>query len=328
MFRSMPDWIGIPSSVGYGTDSLTQDFKPKKVYYAMKDLFDSWRAKGNAVTDANGKVSFKGLGGTYSIGVTTAEGLLQTFEMHLGPESRVVTVILDGAKAVKELQQLVLDALKRLDWSKRVGMILDYNSYNSRLNEARSALAKGDYGKARSIAEAILETTAISIDGNPDDWRGIKPIATLPQGGVKFNAPGIDIKALYGMRDDKYLYMMVEVYDPPITLQPGGIDTGGIANPMFNFIIKTDTSEDWHYCVATYLPYTGQMDVYDSTGGVRLLATLYTVAYSQVLELKVPLALLDNPSRISVSAYVTALAEDGERKGAKAFDDYVQEIGP
>ena len=317
------DCIGIPSCFAIGMDFLNKDYEPKQVYYDLQALFDSWKAKGSAATDAYGKASFKGLGGTYSIGVTTAEGLLQTFETHLGPESKVVTVRLDRAKAIADLQHLVTEAQKGIDWSQNLGRQLDYINLRSRLAEARNAMAVGDYGSARIITELIVDAITIKIDGNPDDWKGIPPIATAPPGGVAVDAPGIDLKALYGMRDDQFLYLMVEVYDPPITLQPGGI-LGGIYFPRFIFFLNADTEEQ--YGLGIYLPYTGQMDV-TSMSRSQVFATLYTLAYGNVLELRVPLALLDNPSRLSVCAFVTA-AEDGEEKGAKAFECYVDVLSP
>jgi hypothetical protein len=133
----------------------------------------------------------------------------------------------------------------------------------------------------------------------------------------------VDLKALYGMIDDEYLYLMVEVYDPPISLQPGGI-IGGVSYPLFSFDLKTDTEEQ--YGLGTYLPYHGQIDVGFSSSG-EIFATLYTLRYGEVLEFRVPLALLDNPSRISVVGFVMA-AEDGQQKGAKAFENYVEVMHP
>jgi len=319
------DCVGIDPlfCVGIGTDFLTYDYKRKQVYYALTDLFDSWRARGSAVTDADGKVSFDGFGGTYAIGVTTADGLLQTFETHLGPESKVVTVKLDPTKAIADLQQLLAEAQRGIDWSQKLGRQLDFSSLRTQLAEARSAMAVGDYGSARTKTELILDAITIKIDGNPDDWKGIPPIATDSPGGVLVNAPGIDLKALYGMRDDQFLYLMVEVYDPPITLQPGGIDTGGISWPQFLFDLQTGQGRRHH--LRTYLPYTGQMDVYRLSEPVQLLGTLYSIAYGNVLELRVPLELLDNPSHVSVCAFVMA-AEDGEGKVAKAFPLCVEVI--
>lgn len=317
------DCSGNPACFGIGADFLTKDYQRKQVYYAIKDLFDSWRARGSADTDAHGKASFDGLGGTYTIGVTTAEGLLQTFEAHLGPESKGVTVKLDRAKAIADLQHLVAEAQKAVDWSQQLGRQLDYTNLCAQLAGARSALAVGDYGGARATAELILDAITITIDGNAGDWKGIPPIATDSPGGVQVDAPGIDLKALYGMTDDEYLYLMVEVYDPPITLQPGAV-IGYISYPWFVFFFNADTEEQ--YGLNTYLPYNGQADVTLMSRG-QVLATFYTVGYGTVLELQVPLAILDDPSRVSVCGFVMA-AEDGETKGAKPFECYVPVLHP
>ena len=53
---------------------------------------------------------------------------------------------------------------------------------------------------------------SIEVDGNPEDWQGIKPIAIDKKGDNKVNVPGTDIKSLYVARDDKKLYVMVETY--------------------------------------------------------------------------------------------------------------------
>jgi hypothetical protein len=94
-----PEWgLKLYAGTMIGTDFLTQDNKPKQVYYAMKQLFDSWAAQGSATTDAHGEVSLKGFSGNYSIRVTTREGLLHTFETHLDHGSNVVTLTLDRSK--------------------------------------------------------------------------------------------------------------------------------------------------------------------------------------------------------------------------------------
>jgi GH35 family endo-1,4-beta-xylanase len=320
-----PEWgQSLYDGTFIGTDYLTQDYKPKLVYYAMRDLFDSWAVQGSVVSDDSGKVNFRGMNGSYSITVTTPDGLSQTFGTHLGSESKLVTVIVDRTKAVEELQTLVVEAQKGLDLFEQAGRTLDYNSLRAQLEEARSAMADGNYAKARTLAQQILDAIVIEIDGNPDDWKGIKPIATAPPGGVDINAPGTDLKALYGICDDKNLYLMVEVYDPPVSLQHGSIK-GGIGYPQFLFNLKTDRDEQHH--LRAYLLYGGQMDVYLLTNPAQVLATLYTVAYGKVLELKVPLASLDNPSRLSVFAFVMAI-EDGNEKSVKNFQDYGQAIHP
>ena len=318
MFRDMPDTFpGSPrEGTGDGTDSLTNDYQPKQVFYAMKDLIASWRAGGTALTDVDGKVKFNGLGGTYSIWVTTADGLVQTFETHLGPEPKVTTLKLDRTMAITDLQNLVAQAQRMVDWSQGLDRTFDYASLNSQISQAVSSMSLGKFGEANTTAQNILDTLAIRIDGNPEDWSGIQPIIMAAQGGETVNTPGIDLKALYGISDGQYLYLMLEVYDPPITLQPGGI-IGSVSYPQFLFDLKTDRGQQ--YELRTYLPYSGQMDVYHLSEPTQLLGTLYSLAHGNVLELKAPLELLDNPSHVSVCGFVMAV-QNGEEKGVKVFD--------
>jgi len=50
----------------------------------------------------------------------------------------------------------------------------------------------------------------IIVDGKGDDWQGFRPLITDPQGDTKDK---LDIKALYGFTDDKFLYLMAEFYE-------------------------------------------------------------------------------------------------------------------
>ncbi len=325
--QGVTDCVGIPGCYSIGADFLNQDYERKPVYYALRDLFDSWRGQGSAETDPDGKVSFAGLAGDYTIGVTTTGGLLQTFAAHLGPGSGLVTVTLDADKALGDLQSLMAEAQQAVDWSRGLGRELDYSSLRSRLAQARSALSEGDYGRARAAALWILDAVALRIDGDPADWLGIPPMATLPPGGVQVDAPGLDLKAVYGMTDEEYLYLMLEVYDPPIRMQPDGIDPGDVRYPIFGFILKVDGAADPTHSAGTYLPYGGQIELYEAAGGGRILACLYSMAYGQALELKIPIALLGNVSRIGVVPYVVA-EKDGVQVGAKGFYDYADVLHP
>ncbi len=327
MFRSFPDnppqenglplgdCMGIPSCVMRGTDSLTQDFQPKQVYYAMQDLIASWKTNGSGVTNGLGETSFSGIGGTYAIEVTTPDGLFQSFERELTQAAGVVTLTLDGSLAIQGIQQRLAQAQKELDGSAQLGRLLDYTQLRSQLAAARSALSGGDYTSARSLTDQVLAATAITIDGSGVDWQGIAPILTAPPGGVQVNAAGLDLKALYGMVDDQFLYLLLEVYDPPITLQPG--EEGGLHYPHFNFNLATVSGEE--YALGTYLPYHGQINLYHTSEPFQFIGTYYWIAYHNTLELKLPLRLIGNPARVSVCGYVVAL-ENGAPKGAKAFD--------
>jgi hypothetical protein len=68
------------------------------------------------------------------------------------------------------------------------------------------------------------------------------------------------------------------------------------------------------------------MDVYNLQTG-QILSTLYSVAHAQVLELKVPLALLDSPGSLSVHAFVMA-QNNGQEQVIKGFQGDAQVICP
>jgi len=318
------DCMGNSSCVSRGVGSITEDFQPKPVFYAMQDLIASWKTNGSAVTDASGKVTFSGLGGTYSIEVTAQDGLFQKFERQLNQETNVVTITLDSPQAILDIQQLLAEAQMEVNWSAQLGRLLDYDQLRSQLAAARSAMSGGEYASARSLADQVLEATAIKIDGSAADWAGIAPILTTPSGGVTVNAPGIDLKALYGMVDDQYLYLLVEVYDPPIILQPEAVN-GNFWYPQFLFNLMTGPDDGYHLRI--YLPYHGQINVYHITEPSHFIGTYYSVAYDQALELKIPLALIGNPSEIAACGFVMA-AENNAEKVAKAFDGCGEVLHP
>ena len=318
------DCIGDPSCVFRGISAITEDGQPKPVFYAMQDLIASWKANGSGVTDAEGEVSFNGLGGTYTIEVTAPNGLKQSYTSHFFQGSTVETIRLDASEALQDLQQRLGEAQKKVDWSSQLGRLMDYPLLRAQLAQARSALANSNYAGASSLTDQVLEATAITIDGSADDWQGIAPILTAPQGGVQVNAPGIDLKALYGMRDDEYLYLLIEVYDPPIVLQPGQ-DNAGNRYPGFTFDLFNGSGEKYAFGVNT--PYRGQIDLFRVTDPFHFIGTYYSIAYHNTLELKIPLALIDNPSQVSACSFVMAM-ENGAGKLAKAFDGCAWVIHP
>lgn len=310
------DCTGAIACIGHGTDTLTQDFQPKQDYYAMQNLIASWKTDGNGMTDANGEVNFSGMSGTYTIGITTPEGLFQSFECQFDQAAQVVTVKLNGAQALQDLQQRLVEAQKSINWSSQLGRLLDYSHLRSQLATAQNAIAGGNYTSARNLIDQVLAAAAITIDGSPAEWQGIQPILTAPPGGVSVNTPGIDLKALYGVRDDQYLYLLVVVYDPPVASQIAPIN-GGFWEPQFLFNLQTGPDRWYHMRI--YLPYHGQINLYDLTAPAKFIGTYYSIALGNALELKIPLALIGNPASLSACAFVMA-GENEAEKVAKAFD--------
>jgi hypothetical protein len=207
-----PEWgQSLYGGTFIGTDYLDQNREPKQVYDAMQGLFGSWTAQGSAVTGTDGRASFKGLAGDYSVVASTEDGLQQSFEFHFGSESGLATVTFDRTKAVGELRDLMVDAQMKIELFERAGRDLDYSDLRLKLEDARNAFAAGEYAGARNLTSQILDAVRMNIDGSAVDWEGIQPIATAPSGGIAVNAPGTDLKALYAICDHTDLYLMVEI---------------------------------------------------------------------------------------------------------------------
>ncbi len=92
----------------FSTDSMTTQFiyygglfddknNPKKSYYALKRLIKSWTTTGWWLTDSEGKVNFRGFGGTYDVTITDPKtGLTWKRETTVKEqETNLVTIVLD-----------------------------------------------------------------------------------------------------------------------------------------------------------------------------------------------------------------------------------------
>ena len=62
----------------------------------------------------------------------------------------------------------------------------------------------------------VLETRTITIDGDKSNWNGILPAFEDPKGD-SVGPPGTDMKGIYLAKDSDYLYVLMTLYDPPIT---------------------------------------------------------------------------------------------------------------
>jgi hypothetical protein len=329
MFHNFPDYLPsiteVTAYVKLGTDTLNSHYQPKQVYSAMQNLIASWKTSGSALTGADGAISLIGLGGTYTLTVTAANGLVQSFERQLNPQTQVVTLIFDSSQALMNLQQRLSKAQKSVNWSAQLGRTLDYPVLRSQITQARSAITVGSYASANNLVNQVLDATALHIDGSAADWLGIAPLMTTAPGGVLTNAAGIDLKAVYGMMDDEYLYLRIEVYDPPIVLQPEALNDGTWWEPQFLFNLDNGAGEQYH--IRTYLPYRGEINLYNLTEPSSFIGLYYSIAYQDTLEIKVPLALISSPNRLSVSAFVMANV-NGEEKPAKWFDGWADVLFP
>ncbi len=146
----------------------------------------------------------------------------------------------------------------------------------------------------------------IVIDGNPQDWAGIKPIMTDPEGDSK-NVQGSDLKSLYALNDNEFIYLMLEVYDNP---------NGSKEKVQYVFEIANNTDSPflkWDYEIGsdaqgnTWLwnltEYDTRVNNKDTNPYGRTLRPLGVEAAGKaVFEMKIPLYLIGNPKNMIIHA--------------------------
>ena len=199
-----------------GTDFLTQDNKQKQVYYAMKDLFDSWTASENAVTDSNGNLTIRGYSGDYDLKITTKNGdILQTKTHVSEQQNNNINLTVAGGS----ISGYVVESDGKTPITKALVTVFGYDT-DQFFNEVStgndggytiSGLARGKYkvsawlpGYIRGYWESVLfsdKATAVHVSASKktrninfnleiSSSQSITPIvatASLPDGEVNIN---------------------------------------------------------------------------------------------------------------------------------------------
>lgn len=135
------------------------------------------------------------------------------------------------------------------------------------------------------------ETFAIEIDGNDSDWKFAQTVYLDPEGDCVCDSNS-DIKKIYTSIDDTFAYLMVETYGKPI-------------NPNIILEINLDykpgaqhwpfLADDLHTNIygSTLLGWTG--NYYDGNWELHVIEGS-TITWGDVLEVKIPLQELGNPT--------------------------------
>jgi hypothetical protein len=67
---------------------LDKDLNPKKSYYALKGLIDSWTTSGDYVTDENGEAALRGFAGDYVLTITAPSGYKLQSKFHISEQQQ------------------------------------------------------------------------------------------------------------------------------------------------------------------------------------------------------------------------------------------------
>ena len=85
---------------------LDQDNNPKKIYYTLKNLLNSWMTRGVQKTDENGQITFRGFGGSYQVIVTSPEGVILEKTCKIKEQqSNTIQIIFDEESIKNEVEQ-------------------------------------------------------------------------------------------------------------------------------------------------------------------------------------------------------------------------------
>jgi formylglycine-generating enzyme required for sulfatase activity/serine/threonine protein kinase len=160
----------------------------------------------------------------------------------------------------------------------------------------------------------------IVIDGDPQDWTGIEPIMTDPEGDSTKNVQGSDLKSLYAFKDNNFLYLMVEVYDNPNATKERVQYVFEITENVNSPILKWDyeigsdaQGNTWLWNLTEYDTRANNENP-NPYGLTRRVPGIEAVGKS-VFEMKAPLSIIGDPENMIIRAR-TMLPDD-----RKFYDD-------
>lgn len=200
------------------------------------------------------------------------------------------------------------------------------------LEQAWQAFRNGDCPLVNTITREILSDAyaysdnplGITVDGDPSEWHHLDPVyfnpsqispwllrsvpelypesAKTPYGpqppslSFEERLPTMgNLKAIYAINDPEYLYLMLEFYGPA---------------PSFPPYIDIDASGEWTHEDGKefFLVFSPHVVIaHNRTKNSRLegtkLADLHDFAYGDVIELKIPLEIIQSPNRVNLMVW-------------------------
>lgn len=144
----------------------------------------------------------------------------------------------------------------------------------------------------------------IVIDGDGEEWQAYSPLATDAQGDTT-GGPGTDVKSVYSQEDEVHVYIMVDIYDPPMR-SDGTIELNMdiIGQNGKSWWLHTNIGANGSFSAWTDLDENGDLEEYPIEGEV--------VAWDNVMEIKIPLSQLDSPQQTVVTFVNFWTHVDGE----------------
>jgi len=304
----------------------TSSLLPKLSYYTLRNLIrNRWSTRGLGYTDAGGRLTFTGFGGTYALGITY-DGVTKTVDISVADgASSSHQITFDRAEILRDeqarrtrLQGQAHGLLQELDriwqWSKTVNQ-----AKSSQIEDMKAGLThlyeQARYEDVLRSGVVLLDNPLqINISGRLSDFGGFAPLLLDPVGDTDIGTPpGTDLAAIYGFADLSNLYLGMRVHGD----QPD-------QNPTFTVEIRSNVGI-FHAAVGWNIysdPPLGGQPVRECScfqqpweeGGVN-----FGCAYmlGEMIQMRVPLKQLKLPEKIYLNS---AFIWRETPQGPKAFD--------
>lgn len=277
--------------------------------YALSDLFHSWSSSGITQTNTTGQAALTGLAGEYQLTLTTPNGAVRQETIHIREgESNNFTFTIDPVQELAQNWAAAQAAVARgqgcLAWAANLKKTAGVPEAKALLEQTQAAFDSDRYWEATTLSQQVCEHLAINVDGDASDWLGIHPLYTQIDG--QSLADNRQLQNAYATFDDSSLVMQFQ------------FDT---STPQRDFLFELDTDMDGigDYTVTAsprsgailFFPveYVGHPDIIFT----HLIPSI-DVIYGSVVEIRIPLADLENPARVGVTSYREIL-EDGNPSG-------------
>jgi hypothetical protein len=189
IFFSKPSNLGLvwwntvePSAHVYHGGIIEQDGTPKKAYYALQNLINSWTSTGTGTTDTSGSLTLRGFAGDYEVEIINpATGESMTTTLHITEQKETNQMVTFASSNWLTLQRNALEKLIAF-WQEK--------SDSARTQKGNISLALidhhiqiGEWSLARQTLSAALDEMAITTEiVIPMDQ--LVPVQDVSGGGV------------------------------------------------------------------------------------------------------------------------------------------------
>jgi hypothetical protein len=236
--------------------------------------------------------------------ITIAQDAREYYPLHVGDYWIQQVDSLEGEPGIMRMDVEDIDIIRGQSYFRMKQQLTneatgeEYTTWYVWMKEDTSGILIGAFGDSSEVTELVIASRTITVDGIATDWSGIAVLATDPQGDDSPSFAGDDIKALYIARDATNLFIRMDLWDnanlnfqnsPPPYDGRYSIFIDNIGPyPYMELGIAYDS-----YAAQWSLGYNGS----SSDVPLGLAGPNFVGVSGNIIELKIPLNLIGNPSQ-------------------------------